>query len=139
MNDERFALSVRPEVIFDLIEDRHLFAFPLQRNRQQAGGFVQDDQVLVLVEDIQRSRLERHRPPPRAARPVFPDSDFVACVEAPANIARVCFAAVDKDFPALAGGGRLRSGPEPICRGEKLVECLARFRGGDGPCVFWHE
>ena len=59
VNDERPFLTVRPEPRDEQIEHRWNGRVPLERHRQQAGRLVDDDAPLILVNDVELSRLSR--------------------------------------------------------------------------------
>src|SRR5688500_4329579 len=114
MDDERLPLAVRAQMVLDLIEDRRLFASTLERDGQQAGRLVQNNQVLVFIEDAQWPGLEWRWPPPGAPGSILPEADFITGFQSKANISRSCFASIYEDFAALARRGSLRARAKPL-------------------------
>src|SRR5688572_8924008 len=76
VHDERPPFPVRPQMVLDLIEDRHFFIFSLQWNGEQPSGLVEHDEKLILVKNPQRPSSEWRGAPARAARAIVPDANF---------------------------------------------------------------
>ena len=78
VDDERLALSMRPQMLDDLVEDRGLLATLFQGHGQQPGGLVQDDERRIFVKNAKLARRERKDSAFRAAGSILPDADFIA-------------------------------------------------------------
>src|SRR5918994_1848128 len=122
MHDKRLSLSVRSKVVFDLIEDRFFFAASFKRHRKQPGRLVEHDQILIFVENPQRTRFEWRRPASCAARPVFPHANLIAGLQPEPNVLVSHLCAVDEHLPSLARRRRLRPRPQSIGRRQKFIQ-----------------
>src|SRR5438552_2650224 len=80
VHDERLALALRPQMRDELIDDRVLVLFALERHGEEAGRLVEHDQDFVFVENMQVARARR-RPAARASRPIHPHADAIAAPE----------------------------------------------------------
>jgi hypothetical protein len=102
VDHERARLPARGEIVLEVCEHGTRLAAPLERYREHTGGLVQDDQRGVLVDNREIARVpERHAGPPGAARPIHPDSDFVAFDEAPGRGVARRFLTIQEDLAAL--------------------------------------
>ena len=85
----------------ELLCDRRVAAVS-QRDRQQAGRLVDDDQRIVLVDDLQLAGPCRpNGAAARAAGSIHPDADGVAGREARPGLGRSDFLLVDEHLSAL--------------------------------------
>ena len=141
VDDERPPIAMRPEMIFEDVDDRCRRVFLRQRHGEQARRFVDDDQVVVFVQDWQSCRscpsratcpMDR-RAPMRAAGPIDPDADAIVDRQAGGRVFRARLAIVQKDLAADNRVGRAGARSEARRVGEEFVEPRTRVLDGDGP------
>ena len=122
MHDQGLPLPVRPQMIFDLIEDRDFLAAPLERDRQQPGGLVEHDQKLIFVKDSQRSGREWRRAASSTAGAILPHADLVAGFQSHPDICLPGLRAVHEHLAPLSRRRGARPRSHPIRRRQELVE-----------------
>jgi hypothetical protein len=81
VNDQWTTLAARPQVILDVVVGGHGTGTALERDRQHAGGLVEDDERGVLIED-QRMAWHRTRLPGGAAGTIHPQLQPITGTEA---------------------------------------------------------
>src|SRR5258706_2467717 len=102
MDDDRLALPVGAEMALEIIDNGRLVFAALKRHRQQTSRLVQDDEVLIFVQDVQVTGLEREGPSLRAAGAILPDAHHVALLETDSHVERRNLCVVEKHLPFLA-------------------------------------
>ena len=112
VHDERPPLAARAEMILDFLVHRRRVASALERDDEQPGRLVQDQQRVILVDDAEIARRPDGGTPLRRAGPVHPDADDVAGVEARARGVGAGLHAVDEHLAARDRRGR-RCAREP--------------------------
>ena len=73
-----FLLPARPQMRPHIVERRSGVAALRERNREQPGRLVDDDQLIVLVDDFELAVCDRLATTMCAARPVDPDAHDIA-------------------------------------------------------------
>jgi len=140
VNREGTALAARSQVRCKRVGHRWRLALPLEWNRQQARRLVHDDDGVVLVDYGEHSRpLGPVDPSPTAAGSVEPNPDAIARNESACRFCRTHFGVVHENLAAAKRGDGATAGPEPIRRGEVLVEPNSRVRGLHQPAAIGHQ
>src|SRR5688500_2888982 len=101
VHDERLPFPVRPQMVLDLIEDRHFFIFSLEWNGQKPSGLVEHDEKLIFVKNPQWPRAEWRGSPARAAGAIVPYANLIAGLQLHSHVLRPDFRAVHEHLAAL--------------------------------------
>src|SRR5688572_17303269 len=136
MDDERAPLAARSQRQLDLAERRRRKALALERNRQQAGGLVDDDERVVFVDDFEMGRGEGSGTP-GGARTVGPDPNDITRGEEHGGVEDL--RAVEEYLAAIEGGRRSATRAEPLHRREEFIEPRPRVCRADTPFAVRHS
>ena|SRR6188508_3386182 len=101
MHRKHALTAVRSETVFQLTKHRERIRPAFQWNREDAGGLVDDDQFIVLVDDVDSGDHAGAGKAPRAARTVEPRPHHITSNQPTARIAETGFIVVEVDLPSL--------------------------------------
>ena len=121
------------EVILDLFVDRGGLCLAFERNGEQAGRLVDDEQCVILEEDLQIADFGHARSRLCTARAVHPYTDDIPLGEPARGVGQRQLAIVDEDLAALEGRPRASAGSEPRRRREVFVDAGARLVRSNRP------
>lgn len=132
VDHQRPALSVRPQMLRHLIENRRRAAPPLEGDREQARGLVEHDQRVIFEDDAEVAGSSGY-PAARAAGAVDPHAYEVADGKPPGRRVSRSLGGIDEDLTAIEGYRRAASRPKTSGLGEKLVEPQTLLIGTNDP------
>ena len=129
MDHVRPALAMGLEAVGDQVVDRRHRALALERHRQQARGLVDDEKHVVFIDDVEPTASVG-----RWGRLAVPGRSPQNPMTSPANMRVTSLAyanlrSVDGYSASLEAGVCALTGPQPVRRGQELVETLVpRFQ-----------
>src|SRR5206468_8900719 len=109
VHDEGSWPAAALEILVEIVEHRTRATLALERHRQDAGGFVEDDNRVVFVDDRQIALVAERRRRLRRTRTIHPDVNDVAGSETRRGRAGGHLAIVEEDFAPLERGGGSRA------------------------------
>ena len=131
VDDQRPPLSAWTEMVFDQVVHRRRVAAPLEGDDEQPGRFVQHEQRIIFINDLESARSGGAAS--GAAGAIHPGTHDVTDAEERRPGRGGGFRAVEKDLPAVERRKHSRSRSEAIAGGQKLVEPYPRILRAGSP------
>jgi hypothetical protein len=138
MDGERAPFAVRPQGLFEVVVHRRGAALPLERDGEQAGGLVDDDERFVLINDIEIDRGQRSGSS-STAWPIHPQANDVTGSHWLRRVSGADLGPVEKDLAAFEGCQRTAARSEAVRRRQEFVQPRVRLVAIDVPTRIRHD